>query len=187
MRPPSSPRQAPTSGRLHLYAYADGNPVKNTDKTGFCVPCAIVAGAATILGMGMSAPSDTKQAPASVWGMVASVGGPPVIGNAISKVAVGLAEKYIPGIVAIVRGGAAAGTKATASAAPAGNAATKALTARAKEVHKALDPIAAKQRTTAVLQTNKGNVVGGGKRDLSPAQRAVLTLLREVHPRRASA
>ena len=50
---------------LNLYAYADGNPVKNTDKTGFCVPCAIVAGAATILGMGMSAPSDTKQAPAS--------------------------------------------------------------------------------------------------------------------------
>ena len=51
---------------------------------------------------------------------------------------------------------------------------TKDLAARAQEVHAKLDPIAQKQRTTAVLETNEGTVVGGGKRDLTPAQRAVL-------------
>ena len=47
------------------------------------------------------------------------------------------------------------------------------LTQQADDVHSVLDPIAAKQRTTAALGTDEGvDVVGGGaKRDLTPAQR----------------
>ncbi len=41
-------------------------------------------------------------------------------------------------------------------------------------VHSALDPIAQDMRTTAGLKTDKGVLIGGGKRnDLTPAQRAV--------------
>jgi hypothetical protein len=50
-----------------------------------------------------------------------------------------------------------------------------ALTARASEIHSVLDPIAQNHRTTAVLSTDEGvTVVGGGARDLTPAQRAAL-------------
>jgi hypothetical protein len=46
------------------------------------------------------------------------------------------------------------------------------LEARAAEVHGVLDPIAQSSRTTAVLGTQEGTtVIGGGVRDLSPAQR----------------
>ena len=48
------------------------------------------------------------------------------------------------------------------------------LTKRADEVHSLLHPIARKQRTTAVLETNGADIIGGGKRDLTPAQRASL-------------
>lgn len=37
-----------------------------------------------------------------------------------------------------------------------------------------LDPIAQAQRTTAVLRTSGGDIVAGGARDLTPAQRALL-------------
>ena len=50
----------------------------------------------------------------------------------------------------------------------------EALAARADEIHSALDPIAQKLRTTAVLETSGGNIIAGGARDLSPAQRALL-------------
>jgi RHS repeat-associated protein len=57
--------------------------------------------------------------------------------------------------------------------------ATAGLESRAKEVHGVLleqDPsgIAHRQRTTAVLRTDKGDIISGGKRDLSPAQRKAL-------------
>jgi hypothetical protein len=45
--------------------------------------------------------------------------------------------------------------------------------ARADELARALDPIAQTHRTAAVLRTNAGDVLGGGGRDLSPAQRAL--------------
>jgi RHS repeat-associated protein len=51
---------------------------------------------------------------------------------------------------------------------------TAALETRAAEVHGALDAIGAKQRTTAVLDVGSARIVGGGARDLSPAQRALL-------------
>ena len=41
----------------------------------------------------------------------------------------------------------------------------------ASQVHNVLDPIARNHRATAVLQTNKGFMVSGGVRDLTPAQR----------------
>jgi hypothetical protein len=52
---------------------------------------------------------------------------------------------------------------------------TARLESRITEVHGALDPIAQTRRTTAALGTREGTtVLGGGVRDLSPAQRALL-------------
>jgi hypothetical protein len=51
---------------------------------------------------------------------------------------------------------------------------TARLTTRAEEVHSVLDPIARNERTTAVLETTGGDIIGGGVRDLTPAQRALL-------------
>jgi RHS repeat-associated protein len=49
-----------------------------------------------------------------------------------------------------------------------------ALAGRLAEIHGALDPIAARHRTTALLSTSGGNIIGGGGRDLTPAQRALV-------------
>jgi len=52
---------------------------------------------------------------------------------------------------------------------------TARLESRVSEVHGALDPIAQTRRTTAALGTREGTtVIGGGVRDLSPSQRALL-------------
>jgi hypothetical protein len=48
------------------------------------------------------------------------------------------------------------------------------LTARAKQIHAALDEIAQGRRTTAVLSTDGDTIIAGGKRDLDPGQRALL-------------
>ena len=49
------------------------------------------------------------------------------------------------------------------------------LTQRADEIHSVLGhPAARNGRTTAILQTPGGDIVGGGVRDLSPAQRSIL-------------
>lgn len=48
------------------------------------------------------------------------------------------------------------------------------LARRADEIHGALDPIAQNHRTAAVVSTERGLVVGGGVRDLSPVQRQTL-------------
>ena len=45
---------------------------------------------------------------------------------------------------------------------------------RATAVRGVLEPIAARQRVTAVLDTDAGRIVGSGVRDLSPAQRGIL-------------
>jgi lipoprotein-anchoring transpeptidase ErfK/SrfK len=46
---------------------------------------------------------------------------------------------------------------------------------RARQIHDLLDPIAQDMRTTAALSTEEGTtVIGGGKVDLTPAQRAAL-------------
>jgi tRNA(Arg) A34 adenosine deaminase TadA len=50
----------------------------------------------------------------------------------------------------------------------------EALAARAGQVHDVLDPIAQAQRTTAILRTDAGDIIAGGARDLTPAQRALL-------------
>jgi tRNA(Arg) A34 adenosine deaminase TadA len=51
---------------------------------------------------------------------------------------------------------------------------TTRLAARADEIHGALDPIAQTRRTTAVMSTREGgDVLAGGVRDLTPAQRAL--------------
>jgi hypothetical protein len=66
----------------------------------------------------------------------------------------------------------------------------EALVERAGEIHKILDPVAQRMRTTAVARTSTGDLVGSGGRDLTPAQRAALkpgetaTKLPKVHAER---
>jgi hypothetical protein len=43
----------------------------------------------------------------------------------------------------------------------------------ANKVHGVLDPIAQKQRATAVFKTDQGTFVGSGVRDLTPAQKSL--------------
>jgi hypothetical protein len=45
---------------------------------------------------------------------------------------------------------------------------------RVEELHSALDPIARRRRTTAVLHTDSGVIVGSGTRDLDRAQQMLL-------------
>lgn len=50
------------------------------------------------------------------------------------------------------------------------------LATRVDAIHKALDPIAAGRRTTTALETKDGlRIFGAGGRDLTPAQRVLLT------------
>ena len=121
---------------LNLYSYADGNPVKKTDKSGFWWPIAVAVAVGTVIGMGAAAPSDTSKAPADILGMALSVIGPPVvsraIGTAVEKVVLATAEKVAPYLVPTVRAvtavekvapavakGEAAGAKAAPAAAKA--------------------------------------------------------------------
>ncbi len=80
---------------LNLYGYANGNPVKYTDPSGYCPVCIGVGGVVAVLGMGAAAPSDTKEAPADVVGMIASVPGPSVAAKVGEKIVEKLAERVI--------------------------------------------------------------------------------------------
>ena len=177
---------------LNLYSYADGNPVKNTDKNGFCPVCEAIA--ATAIGTGIvSAIGYAASAPTNLSAGQFALGAAQAFSNGAWEGAASAATTIVVEAVAVKAIGAVASAAvsgevtvaktaetATAEAAPAGAGSkaggqgTSTLAARAEEVHGKLDPIAQKQRTTAVLQTNEGTVVGGGKRDLTPAQRAAL-------------
>jgi hypothetical protein len=56
-----------------------------------------------------------------------------------------------------------------------GRTAAITLPERAAEIHNVLDPIAREMRATAVLQTDIGRIIAGGVRDLTPAQRNLLS------------
>jgi len=49
-----------------------------------------------------------------------------------------------------------------------------ALSARAHQIHGALDSTAQANRTTAVLSTDRSTIIGGGKEDIRPDQRRLL-------------
>jgi hypothetical protein len=49
-----------------------------------------------------------------------------------------------------------------------------ALTERATQVHGALEEIAGRLRTTAILSTDGKTIIGGGRRDLDPVQKALI-------------
>lgn len=156
---------------LNLYGYADGNPVKHTDTTGYCPQClpiaaGIVGGAVVIIGMGASAPSDTKQAPANVWGMVASVGGPPVVTNALLKTALAVGEKFAPKLAGGIRVWVNAASKAEAVPAKAAPAVPAAETAAVK----ATAPAAAKPDNVPHATFKPGPHAGESIPARSPAQ-----------------
>jgi hypothetical protein len=79
---------------------------------------------------------------------------------------------------AIVSGGEAAPLALARFAGKVGSSASAeelaALSARARQIHAALDEIAQRNRTTAVLSTDGDTIIAGGKRDLDPDQRALL-------------
>jgi hypothetical protein len=89
----------------------------------------------------------------------------------------GPAMSIAAGVATGVAGAARGAAGAAAKLGKAGKAVTNTagLEARAAEIHGTLDPIAQTKRTTAVLGTREGTtVIGGGVRDLSPAQRALV-------------
>jgi RHS repeat-associated protein len=92
---------------LNLYAYADGNPVKNTDQSGFCPLCvAVVAAGATILLMGAGAPSDSKAAPPNLGIVLSAIPGPSAVAmgtGALLKVVTPVAERAVPALVPVIR------------------------------------------------------------------------------------
>lgn len=51
---------------------------------------------------------------------------------------------------------------------------TSTLAARVEQAHGALDPIAQSMRTTGGLRTSAGDMIAGGARDLTPAQRSIV-------------
>ena len=72
-------------------------------------------------------------------------------------------------------GAGTAATLARSGAAAGGALGAGTLPERAAQIHGALDPIAQAQRTTAVLRTTEGiDIIAGGGRDLTAAQRALL-------------
>jgi hypothetical protein len=64
--------------------------------------------------------------------------------------------------------------RAALVSAPAARVEPVGLAERATQIHNALDQVARKLRTTAVLETDAGRIIAGGTRDLDPAQRAAL-------------
>jgi hypothetical protein len=91
---------------LNLYGYADANPVKHTDPSGYtplCVAAAVLGAACVILGFGSAAPSDTKSAPADLGGMLSSVPGPAVVAKATEGVLARIAEASAPRLAGFIR------------------------------------------------------------------------------------
>ena len=155
---------------LNLYSYADGNPVKKTDKSGFWWPIAVAVAVGTVIGMGAAAPSDTSKAPADILGMALSVIGPPVvsraIGTAVEKVVLATAEKVAPYLVPTVRAVTAvekvapAVAKGEAAAARAAPAAAKAeAPAAAAKATPAAEKAAAEKGVSASAGAGSGRSV----------------------------
>jgi hypothetical protein len=92
----------------------------------------------------------------------------------LARGAAGIAEEAAPGTIARIAGVAGAAPALGARLLSA-DAELAALSARAKQVHAALDnKIAQRLRTTAVLSIDGDTIIAGGKRDLTPRQRAAL-------------
>ncbi len=152
---------------LNRFAYVHNNPYKYTDPTGHCPSC-VLAGVGFAVG-GIWAGVVSYQNGARGWDLALNIlqGGS---AGAIIGGTLGMAGEAVVGGVALWRV-----SRAMQGGAPAIADDAAALSARAQEVHGALDPIAQTQRTTTVLRTRQGlDVVAGGARDLTPAQRAML-------------
>lgn len=151
---------------LNLYSYADGNPVKKTDKSGFFWPlvAAVIGGAAVIIGMGISAPSDTSKAPADILGMMVAVPGP--------SIAAGMAGKLAERVVVT------SGERAVAKAAAEGVAETATVAEKAAPVEGAAAKAAAGAGKSASSAERAGvtnsavraeaNSTGRGANNLKP-------------------
>jgi RHS repeat-associated protein len=141
---------------MSFYDYGAQNPVKFVDPDGNVIIVPIIIGAVKVTGWAITAYSAYQTAKA-----VSS--GEKTIGAAIKDEAVGIGIGLVTlGAGKIVEKGYRLYK-------------IKKVKDRVAKIHGVLDPIAKKQRTTAGVTTKEGKrVFGGGKRDLTPAQRKSL-------------
>ncbi|MFO0742199.1 MAG: hypothetical protein U0270_40375 [Labilithrix sp.] len=93
-------------GRSTLWGWPRQNPIQRRDPFGrgdeanpaIAIAAAIIGGAATVLGFGSSAPSDTSSAPADIIGMIGSVPGP-----SLARLFLEEAASRVPGLAPLLK------------------------------------------------------------------------------------
>jgi RHS repeat-associated protein len=187
-----------SSANLASYTYAENRPVNYVDPDGqvawkeFAWGVAKGAAVGVVAGVAIGAliASGGTLAPAIGYAAIAVgtvmtaetarevVTGRDLSGNKLSEEQRSdMAGQLVGGALTAGVGGRVGvrlGGRIAAARAPSVPVETARLTARADELAGALDPVAQNHRTAAALSTREGpDVLGGGKRDLSPAQRAL--------------
>jgi uncharacterized protein RhaS with RHS repeats len=151
---------------FNRYWYAANNPYKNIDPDGRYESPALLR--STVPGQ-VSFDNAMTSIENGNYGQAAMYAGAMVAEQMLSVATLGVGGSASITAKAIGSAEAAGGRVAAGATEQTSNLAN-----RASQIHEILDPIAKNQRTTAVLQTDAGNIIAGGARDLTPAQRALM-------------
>jgi len=185
------------SNNLGVYSYGHLNPIKASDPNGQSATLiGAIVGGAIGAGIAIYRGEDLRHVAGAaaqgaiagaIAGSVIDTGGASlgliVAAGAVGNAAGGVVGRAISGdqqsagaVVTDAAVGAAGALIGVGVGKLAGAAidrlAKPGLASQAQQVHEVLDPIAQRMRTTAALRTEAGDIVGGGARDLNPAQRA---------------